>query len=91
MAVGNNPDNFLQGVVKGTFNCGIVFGTNFALKYLRNTDRVQKLIEALQNESNWNVLAAKLLQVMDTEFYNEFMQTLVEDGIENASEIIWAE
>ncbi|MDR1553708.1 MAG: hypothetical protein LBS69_09645, partial [Prevotellaceae bacterium] len=90
-AIEDNSDNLLKAIEEGTLKCGITFGTSFALKYLRNTDGVQKLIEALQKESSWNILAAKLLQLMDTEFYNEFMQTLVEEGIKNASEIIWAE
>jgi hypothetical protein len=90
-AIEDNPNNFLTSIGKGSLDCFSVFGTNFALKYLRNTSGVQKLIEALQKESSWNILSAKLLQIMDTEFYNEFMQTLVEQSIKNASEIIWAE
>jgi hypothetical protein len=87
----NNPDNFLQEVGRGAWNCGITLGISFALRHLRNTDGVQKLIQALQNENSWNTLAANLLKIMDTEFYNEFMHKLTEEGIKNTSEIIWAE
>jgi hypothetical protein len=90
-AMENNPDNFLVGITNGTIDCAITFGVNFALKKLSNTGAVKKLIEALKNESSWNSLSSNLLKIISTEFYNEFMHTLVEEGIKNASEIIWAE
>jgi hypothetical protein len=74
----------------GAVDCFIVFGTNYTLKYLRNTDAAKQLAKAIADTKQYDVIMQKLSTIMTADQLESFVQALMENGIKKGVEPLWA-
>jgi len=86
----NNSESLLIDAERGIISCITLVGIRFILSHMRATNAAKELANAFVDARQYDIIIDKLSEIITEDIVYNFIEALLDNGINKGIDVIWA-